>query len=312
MMMEHKEWYSEIIETEVQLTQLLNNLCNYAKSSGQQPLFRGQSESDWMITSTYYREFAKKFELANISTFDDLADYMIEDETNLNLSYCQQHDSMIKKFADICSKTTELSIYHPNHPKTLDGNFYLGLAQHYGLPTNLIDFTLSPLIGLYFAFDYDDSKGNGHTSNYACLYQTHPIKFVNAINHMTLNGQYYTDATEADLIELCSEYNFSSQHVQFPAVRNSCYQHNIRIKNQQGHFYFNGDAVPYDVIMYRIKERIGADEKRIKINRKLKPFVMELLSKENVCEKLIKPNQKNDNFREVLENLALEIKAQYT
>ena len=311
MVKKHKEWYSETVETEDELTQLLSNLCKYAENSKQQPLFRGQSESDWMITSTYYREFAQKFELANILTFDDLAAYMIEDEKNLILPYSQQHDSMIKKFADICSKTTGLSIYHPKHPKTLDGNFYLGLAQHYGLPTNLIDFTLSPLIGLYFAFDYEDSKDNGHTSNYACLYQTHPITFVNAINNITLNGQYFTDATAADLIELCSEYNFSSKHLQFPAVRNSCYRHNIRIKNQQGHFYFNGDAVPYDVIMYRIKERIGADEKRIKINRNLKPFVIELLSKENICKKLIKPNQKADNFRDILENLALEIKVQY-
>ena len=95
MIMKHKGWYSETIETKEQFIQLLNHLSEYLKNSGQNPLFRGQIEADWMITSTYYREFAKKFELKSITTFGELTAYM-EEDTNSNIPYSQQHDLMIK------------------------------------------------------------------------------------------------------------------------------------------------------------------------------------------------------------------------
>jgi len=48
---------------------------------------------------------------------------------------------------------------------------WLSIMQHYGVPTRIIDFTLSPYVALYFALENTAAKSDGHLAIYAINYR---------------------------------------------------------------------------------------------------------------------------------------------
>ncbi|MBA6342599.1 hypothetical protein H4J59_16525 [Colwellia sp. MB02u-10] len=48
-MIDHRYWYSEEINTEKELEALIASLVSYSSSKTPSPLFRGQSDANWMI-----------------------------------------------------------------------------------------------------------------------------------------------------------------------------------------------------------------------------------------------------------------------
>ena len=52
---------------------------------------------------------------------------------------------------DIQSMVDEFQSYIGNSLTEMQRQHFLAFSQHYGLPTNLLDFTYSPLVSLYFA-----------------------------------------------------------------------------------------------------------------------------------------------------------------
>jgi hypothetical protein len=87
------------------------------------PVFRGHGSRTWSLESTLHRAGRTRLERYFSETLRHFKDHA---EATLGLSF---------------------DLSNPNDTATL-----LGLAQHHGLPTPLLDFTESPYVAAYFAF----------------------------------------------------------------------------------------------------------------------------------------------------------------
>jgi hypothetical protein len=93
-----------------------------------QPWWRGQADEDWNLLPSIYRN-----------------DYTNKKEVN-----------MAVRFRNMAK------VRYENCPNNKDFSSWLFLMQHYRLPTRLLDWTMSPLIALYFAVEapeYDELDG---------------------------------------------------------------------------------------------------------------------------------------------------------
>lgn len=106
-------------------------------------IYRGQSDSNWLLKSTLERIIGEKFKT-------DFAKY---EGMSLNL--------FKNKFHLYDNSNTR--------PETKLG--WLSIMQHYGVPTRLLDFTTSPYVALYFAIEAARKQDEKNLSLYAIDYR---------------------------------------------------------------------------------------------------------------------------------------------
>ena len=105
-----------------------------------QPFWRGHGRSDWLLRPSVFRPDPRRPEVARYDKSALIGHFRVRAPT-------------------MAHKNTEPDDYFG----------WLFLAQHYGLPTRLLDWTESPLIALYFAVEENVEAADG------CIWALNPV-----------------------------------------------------------------------------------------------------------------------------------------
>ena len=63
----------------------------------------------------------------------------------------------------------------------------LSKMQHYGLPTRMLDFTMNPLVALYFACEDENSETDGRVVGHYGHFSSYDTPLINAISGISIN-----------------------------------------------------------------------------------------------------------------------------
>jgi FRG domain len=206
-------------------------------------------------------------------------------------------DPDIKKFEDIESELFEKfkdSIDFMNLDQFEKNNnwYFLSLAQHYGLPTRLLDWTSDPLIALWFAF-YKERKytENQYRVVWALKFEKDNAAEYPKQNFLNFKGVDVFEAPKIDQRIINQKAWFSVQNVNYRTQQ----EHNYNLLPDISPSYVPINKISnYDYFLVKIK---------INDTKKTRMEILEKLNDKGINHHFLFP----DNITELCKNIQQEV-----
>lgn len=299
---ERRVRYEKRIETEEELLSFINNA-----RSDKSFFYRGLNNSQYLCVSSFYRYYyttqKPKVEAVVYNKTENA------EEILPNIDFNDFHKKSIK----IIDEFNKQLVISGAIESELSFSDACTLAQHYELPTNLIDFTFNPLVALFFACSGSDDTD-------AAVFESDIYNHVEVINGVLQHGVsgYYKKPDEAHR-ELIKKLTTIDKTVEFPlrtpTIQKTMLEHNARIQLQSGVFVYNLFEKPYDIVMYNFWDEPYSLPGRTVyvINRDLKPLVRVLLDKRDISWASLMPEEDGKKIKMAVEETkrVLSIPARY-
>jgi hypothetical protein len=223
---------------------------------GNHYIFRGQSDANWPLSSSLERIIGTRWSSTEVTKFED---YSL--------------DTFKSKF----------HLYDRDNLEPKSKLAWLGIMQHYGVPTRLVDFTVSPYVALYFALETYQPTTKADIVVYALDYTAimeESIKHLSA-KDTTFKETRQSVTSKEDRIfdETVDRFSYDIVWVTQPGV------HNTRLDLQGGCFVVSGNREVRIADALSLGLYGGCDFTRFRIDGSLYTGIFALLRKMNVTSK---------------------------
>ncbi|MEH6463071.1 MAG: FRG domain-containing protein [Shewanella psychromarinicola] len=299
---DYRQWY----QTEVNTLEEVNKLIIEKESSGEM-FYRGMANYDFVCVSTFYRYFITSRKLS-----------WSEQEVGYNSKVLLPEIDMVEY------KALSLHIlddFYDNlitlGSKELPLNSIAYLAQHYGLPTDLIDFSYDPKIPLYFACCEMPDKDfsiymfdiYAHVKTMMNIYASGRAGFARNSDGSTMTSEELASLAK----NICTTIDRDGLPTVTPVIDHDDIKYGQRILNQKGAFIYHRDSIPMDQLMYTASSETNYQGRRVyKINKELKPKILEMLDQRyGINQSFVYPDSDVDLNLEIIQQAVAKTKAKF-
>lgn len=213
--------------------QSVDEIINHLRGFNDSWIFRGQSDAQWGLRTSLGRIIDKILKNKKDSAQELIRIGLLP-------------DAIISNFKEVAP------LYGIEVEKESTIWNDLALMQHYGIPTQLLDFTFAPFVALFFSID---EKYSAQSSSIFCFNYE---KF-NEINLRILKDEEMENPEHKSIEE---RYTYSNEH-KIPMIHfNKASRGNLRGYNQQGIVatctpaFLNIDDIVNDVYLSRDKKAV--------------------------------------------------------
>ncbi|MEZ9187029.1 FRG domain-containing protein [Vibrio splendidus] len=266
----YREWYKTDIDSMEQVEKLF-----LEEKTNNEFYYRGMADYDFVCISTFYRYFINSrmhpwHEVdVGFKSMVELPKIDLDEYKTLSFNILDDFYDHLKALG-----SQELSFESIAY-----------LAQHYGLPTDLVDFSFDPKVALYFACcELPDKDCSLYMFDiYARVKEM--ISLAGQGPNSTLgymlkeDGSHMSNEERAQSLKaLCTTLSKDGFSTVTPIINGEDIRFGERIINQKGAFIYHRNAIPMDQLMYTASSHTCYSGRRVyKINKKLKPEILKNL-----------------------------------